>query len=57
MRVALAETTKEEVDVEAIVDFAEQLFLDPAKMWRNLNPDQRRIFQSSIFPEGIEFDR
>ena len=56
VRVALSETTKAEVDIEGVLDFAQELFLDPAKMWRNLNPAQRRIFQGSIFPEGVTFD-
>ena len=39
-----------------VLDFAEELFLDPAKMWRQLTPEKQRLFQSSIFPEGTTFD-
>ena len=52
----LASTTTEELDVEGILDFAQELFLDPAKMWRQLPPEKQRLFQSSIFPAGVTFD-
>jgi hypothetical protein len=56
VRVALAGTSVEEIDVEAILDFPEELSLDPAKMWRHLNPEHKRIFQASMFPEAVAFD-
>lgn len=56
VRVNLGEATTREVDVEGILEFAEELLLDPAKMWRQLSPEKRRVFQTSIFPEGITYD-
>ena len=56
VRIALSETTSREVDVEGILAFAEELLLDPAKMWRQLPPAKRRVFQAAIFPEGITYD-
>ena len=43
-------------DGGAVLDFAEELFLDPAKMWRQLAIAGRLVFQRSIFPEGLDFD-
>ncbi|HVG08202.1 MAG TPA: recombinase family protein [Thermoanaerobaculia bacterium] len=41
----------EELDVEAVLAFAERVSLNASRMWLEANLDQRQRFQSLLFPE------
>ncbi len=43
-------------DIEAVLDFAEQILTSPAKMWKCANLKQRQQLQSLLFPEGLVWD-
>jgi len=46
----------EEIDVEALLDFAAYTLSNADRMWNQFSPDQKRQFQGLLFPEGLPFD-
>ena len=44
----------EELDIEAVLDFAEKVSLDAPRLWLEANLDQRQRFQTLLFPDGLE---
>ncbi|HWM92949.1 MAG TPA: hypothetical protein VN493_19455 [Thermoanaerobaculia bacterium] len=44
----------EELDIEAVLDFAEKVSLDAPRLWLEANLDQRQRFQTLLFPAGLE---
>lgn len=57
--IALAEIDQhdqrsEELDIEAVLDFAEKVSLDAPRLWLEANLDQRQRFQALLFPDGLE---
>jgi hypothetical protein len=40
----------EELDVEAVLAFAERVSLNASRMWLEANLEQRQRFQSLLFP-------
>jgi hypothetical protein len=55
-RVSLTEATGGEIDIEAVLAFAEQVLGDPGALWRSLPVAKKVRLQSAIFPEGLAFD-
>ncbi len=56
---ALAEMNRnalrtEELDLEAVLSFAERVALDAPRLWLEASQDQRQRFQSLLFPEGLQ---
>ena|SRR5436305_8649689 len=47
-------STTDELDIEAVLDFAEKVSLDAPRLWLEANLDQRQRFQMLLFPEGLE---
>ena len=45
----------EELDVEAVLEFARHLILNAAKMWIQASLDQRQRLQGVLFPEGLTY--
>jgi hypothetical protein len=45
-----------EPDAEALLPLAERVLSDPAKVWKDADPDTRLVFQRFLFPEGLPFD-
>ncbi len=43
-------------DIEGAVEFAEQILLEPARMWRCANLKQRQQLQELLFPEKLSWD-
>ena len=52
----LNEARIEELDIEAIVNFATSVLSDTSRFWIAAPLDQKRRFQKVLFPEGITFD-
>ena len=48
-------TAIEELDVEGILDFAEEVLPSAAKLWTHASLDQRQRLQQVFFPEGIRY--
>jgi len=44
----------EELDIEAVLAFAERVSLNAPRLWLEATLDQRQRFQSFLFPEGIQ---
>jgi hypothetical protein len=44
----------EELDIEAVLDFAERVSLNAPRLWLEANLEQRQRFQSFLFPEGLQ---
>ncbi len=55
-RVSLTEATGGEIDIEAVLTFAEQVLGDPGALWRSLPVAKKIRLQSAIFPKGLAFD-
>ena len=56
LRLQLAEAQAEELDVEAMLDFAEYALRNAARLWQGFDVHQRMRFQRLLFPEGLTFD-
>lgn len=46
----------EELDVEAVLAFAERVSLNASRMWLEANLEQRQRFQALLFPEGLQVE-
>ncbi len=55
-RLELHEVTLEDLDVEAVLGFAEEILLDAPRLWIEFNLDQKQRFQRVVFPEGLVFE-
>ncbi len=44
------------LDVENVLAFAARVLTNMAESWNHMNPEQKRRFQSLIFPDGLAFD-
>jgi hypothetical protein len=44
----------EELDVEAVLAFAEKISLSASRMWLEADLAQRQRFQALLFPEGLQ---
>lgn len=52
----LAEETREQLDVEAVLRFAEHVLANAARLWEHATLDQKQRLQAALFPEGLTFD-
>jgi hypothetical protein len=50
------ESRLEELDLEALLVFAEQVLTDAARMWSEASLEQRTRLQAVFFPKGLVFD-
>ncbi len=46
----------EELDVEAVLGFAEHALSNAAYLWQEFPLELRQRFQAVLFPEGLSFD-
>ena len=53
-KLRLKDAQLDEVDVEAILNFAETFLLNTVRIWMEMSLEQRQRFQKVLFPEGIE---
>ena len=55
MELRLDEAKMDDLDVEAVVGFAEQVLGDAGGLWREFDLDQRQRLQKALFPKGIVY--
>ena len=55
--IVLNETRIEELNVEGILNYAENFMLNVPKLWKDADLDQRQRFQQLIFPEGLTYGK
>ena len=46
----------EELDIEAVLDFAEKVSLNATRLWLEATLEQRQRFQTFLFPEGLQVE-
>jgi len=56
IRSEIRNTEFEQIELEAVLTFADQLIKRPAKLWVESNLDQKQRLQKTLFPYGITFD-
>ena len=45
----------EEIDVDRVIEFSENLLLDTSTAWQRCSLEQKQRLQQVLFPEGVEF--
>ena len=45
----------DEIEVEKVLDFAENLLLDTAGVWQRCSLEQKQRLQQVLFPKGVEY--
>jgi hypothetical protein len=45
----------ENYDVEAVLNFAEHVILNAARLWTEFSSDQKQRLQNVLFPQGVTF--
>jgi site-specific DNA recombinase len=53
-KMRLKDAQLDEVDVEAVLNFAGTFLLNTARLWLEMSLEQRQRFQKVLFPQGIE---
>jgi site-specific DNA recombinase len=51
----LNETDREELNVEAALEFAEEVLSNPGKLWKELPTPQKQRLQKVLFPKGVQY--
>jgi len=51
----LSQARMDEVDVEKVLDFAENLLLNTAGIWQQCSLEQKQRLQQVLFPQGVEY--
>ena len=46
----------DELDIEAVLNFATHAIADASRFWSVATLDQRQRFQKILFPKGLRFD-
>jgi len=49
------EATLETYDVESVLNFAEHIILNAARLWMEVSSDQKQRLQKVLFPKGVTF--
>jgi uncharacterized protein YPO0396 len=44
-----------QVEIEKVLDFAENLLLNAAEVWRQCSLEQKQRLQQALFPKGVEY--
>jgi DNA-binding PucR family transcriptional regulator len=55
IRLELNEAHLEELDVEAMLKFAERLVTNAARLWVEAKPEEQDRLQHALLPEGVTF--
>jgi hypothetical protein len=51
----LRDTQADEIEIEAILDFAERVLLNSSNLWKTAAIEQKQRSQQVLFPEGVTF--
>ena len=46
----------EELDVEGVLDFADEVLANAAQIWVKAGPDTKRRFEQALYPDGVVYD-
>jgi hypothetical protein len=46
----------EDYDVEAVLNFAQHVVLNAARLWVEFSSDQKQRLQKVLFPDGVRFE-
>lgn len=52
----LQDARVEELDIDAVIGYAEQLLVNAARMWTDASVAQKQRIQQAIFPQGLSFE-
>ena len=52
----LSDAVLDDLDVEEVLGFAEQVLTNAARLWAELGIDGKQELQRALFPEGLSFD-
>lgn len=47
----------ESYDVESVLNFAEHVILNAARLWTEFSSDQKQRLQKVLFPQGVTFEK
>jgi len=53
--IGLKEAQFEELDVEIVLNFAQELLSNAGKLWKEFDLDRKQRLQKVLFPEGLNF--
>ncbi len=56
VRLEIGEARIEELDVEAILNYAEYVLGNAGRLWRSLESSRKRRVQETLLPKGVTFD-
>jgi hypothetical protein len=51
----LRDVQAEEIEIEAVLDFAEMVLLNESNLWKAVPTEQKQRLQQVLFPEGITY--
>src|SRR6185437_10136554 len=51
----LRDAQAEEIEIEAVLDFAEMLLLNASNLWKAAPAEQKQRLQRVLFPEGVTY--
>ena len=54
--IELNEIRSEELDIDAVLNFANHVLTNAARLWLEFDGERRRRLQSVLFPDGVVFD-
>jgi hypothetical protein len=52
----LGQAQLDEIEVEKVLDFAENLLLNTAGVWQQCSLEQKQRLQQVLFPAGVEYE-
>jgi DNA invertase Pin-like site-specific DNA recombinase len=56
IRADLSGVDVDQLDIEAVLSFAEKIIGNPARLWLDSTLEHRQRLQKTLFPDGISFD-
>ena len=51
----LRDAHAEEIEIEAVLDFAEMVLLNASNLWKSAPSEQNQRLQQVLFPEGVMY--
>jgi hypothetical protein len=45
----------EEMEIEAVLNFAEMILLNASNLWKAAPPEQKQRLQQVLFPQGVSY--
>jgi site-specific DNA recombinase len=51
----LRDAQAEEIEIEAVLDFAEMVLLNASNLWKSAPSEQKQRMQQVLFPEGVNY--